>query len=819
MSEKEKKKNEEIRIGFFQCHCGVNIAGSVDVKEVVEYAKKLPNVVVAKDHMFLCSDPGRNLVKEAIKKYNLNRVVSSHCTPSLHQETFRTVLKEAGLNPFFHENVNSREHASWVHYRDKKKATDKVKVLVAGGIERVKHHKPIGTMRLKVKKSVLVIGGGPAGIQAALDLGKAGYKVYLVDRRPHLGGNMARLGKVFPTDDCPICILGKKFHELRQVKEIEVITYAEVKELSGYVGNYKVKIEKKPRYVDEEKCIGCLTCVSRCPVRVKSEWYEGMDVRPAIYINYPAQFPRIPVRDPEACINCGVCKKVCPADAIDFDQKPETIELEVGAIIVATGYEEWKPYAIEEYGYGKYKNVITQLELAQMLNPEGPTHGKPFKPSDARYNKKKRKLVIEGEPPKKYVFIHCVGSRDEKYFSYCSKICCMYSIKHAKMILMDVDPNAEIYLCYMDIRAFSKGYEEYYKQVQKLGARIVRGKPAEIREDPKTKKLYVKVEDTLLGKPIEIEADLVVLASTLRPSKGTKELADILRITTGEDGFLRELHPKVGPVDTVTAGIFIAGAASGPKDIPESVAQGSAAAARAMSLLGKGEVEIILNKAEVNQELCIGCGICETLCPYGAIKVHETHLGRKAKVSEVECQGCGACAGGCPTGAVMRRNYELDQMFAQIEGILRSAKEIFKDEPIVLAFACKQCAYAASEAAGTSRLEYPPNVFIIRIPCSGTIDIAHVLKAFKEGADVVYVGGCEPGSCAFVDGNLKAEKRIQFAKRLLDAIGIGGDRLEIFWIPAPESMKFAEVAKMMVERAKKLGPTPLRKAKAVKEVI
>ncbi len=804
-----KKDKEEIRIGFFQCHCGKNIGGVLNIKEIVEYAKKLPNVVVAEENMFLCSDPGRNQIKEAIKKYKLNRVVTSHCTPTLHQETFRTVLKESGLNPFFHENVNTREHDSWVHYDDPKKATDKAKVLVAGGIYRVLKHKPIETIRVKVKKSVLVLGGGPAGIQAALDLGRAGYKVYLVDKMPHLGGNMARLGKVFPTDDCPICILGKKFHEIRTTKEIEVITYAELKEISGFVGNYKVKLIKKPRYVDESKCIGCLSCVNVCPVRVPKEWDEGLTYRPAIYINYPAQFPRIPVRDEKSCINCGACKRVCPTGAINFEQKPEEIELEVGAIIVATGYEEWKPKELEEYGYGRYKNVITQLELARMLDPEGPTHGKPWRPSDARFDKRTKKLIIDGKQPKRYVFIQCVGSRDERYFSYCSKICCMYSLKHAKMILTDVDPNAEIYMCFMDVRAAGKYYEEYYRDIQKLGLRIIRGKVSEIRENP-DKSLTVIVEDTLLGKKIQLNADLVVLASALRPRKDARELADKLRITLSGDGFFKELHPKVGPVDTVTAGIFIAGAASGPKDIPDSVASGSAAAARAMALLGKGEIEITLNKAEVNEELCIGCGICQKMCPYGAIKVYETYKGRKAKVSEIECQGCGACAGACPTGAVMRRNYELDQIFAQIEGIIKAAKELFKDEPIVICFACKQCAYAASEAAGTSRLKYPPNVFVIRIPCSGTIDPAYILKAFKEGADVVYVGGCEPGSCAYVDGNLKAEKRVKFVKNILDKIGLGSERLEIFWIPAPEAKKFAEVAKMMVERARKLGPNPLR---------
>ena len=663
MNEKpSEKKNEkdEVRVGVIQCHCGVNIAGVVDIEKVVEYSKKIPGVVYADHYVFLCSDPGRQMIKDAIKKHNLNRVVTSHCTPTLHQDTFRGVLADSGLNPFFLEIANTREHCSWPHYRDPVKATEKAKYLITSAVEKVKKNQPIGKVKVKVNPSTLIIGGGPAGMQAALDLGNAGYKVYLIDRLPHLGGNMAHLGKVFPTDDCPLCILGKKFNELRKTPNLQVLTCTEVQEVSGRAGDYIVKLVKKPRYVDEKKCTNCTECEKVCPVVIPDEFDQGIGWRKSIYLAYPQAIPQVYTIDIEHCIRCGICEVVCDPSAIDFNQKPEEIELRVGTIIVATGLQEWNPQAKEEYGYERYENVITQLQLARMLDPEGPSHGKPFRPSDGP----------ESPPPKKIVMLQCVGSRDVNYFQYCSKICCMFALKHAKMIFVDVDPNTEIYLCYMDIRAFSKGYEEYYKDVMERGLKLVRGRVSQILENHKTKNLIVKVEDTFLGKTIQIEAELVVLSSALIPSSGTQRLAEILRIPVGEDGFLKELHPKVSPVDSPSSGIYIAGASAGPKDIPESVAQGSAAAARAMALMGKGEIEVTLAVAKVDESLCIGCEICRQMCPYGAIKMIESYLGRKARVSEVECKGCGACCAACPTGAIQRSDYTIDQMFAQIEGIM-----------------------------------------------------------------------------------------------------------------------------------------------------
>ncbi|MCS4540923.1 MAG: CoB--CoM heterodisulfide reductase iron-sulfur subunit A family protein, partial [Euryarchaeota archaeon] len=623
-------------------------------------AKKIPGVVHADHHIFLCSDPGRDMVREAIKKYKLDRVVTSHCTPTLHEETFHGITAEAGLNPFFHEVANVREHCSWPHYKDPEKATEKAKHLVAAAVEKVKKSEPIEKMKVKVVPSTLVIGGGPAGIQASLDLANAGYKVYLIDKLPHLGGNMARLGKVFPTDDCPLCILGKKFNELRKAPNLQILAYTEVQEVTGRAGEYKVKLVRKPRYIDEKKCTSCGDCVKVCPVTLPDEFEQGIGVRKTVYLAYPQAIPQVYTIDKDHCINCGMCEVVCDPKAIDFNQKPEEIEITVGTIIVAIGYEEWDPKAKEEFGYGRYENVITQLQLARMLDPEGPSHGRPFRPSDGP----------EGSLPRRIVFIQCVGSRDINHFQYCSKICCMFSLKHAKMIFVDIDPKIEIYMCYMDIRAFSKGYEEYYKDVQERGLKLVRGRVAQVLENPKNRNLIVKVEDTFLGKTIKVEADLVVLASALVPINGTQKLAEKLRIALGEDGFLKELHPKVSPVDSSLTGIYIAGACAGPKDIPEAVEQGSAAAARAMSLMGKGEIEVTLTIAKIGEDICIGCGICEQMCPYSAIKLIETFKGKKARVFEAECRGCGTCCGSCPTGALQRSNFTVDQIFAQIEGIM-----------------------------------------------------------------------------------------------------------------------------------------------------
>lgn len=650
-----EERKEEPRIGVYVCHCGINIAGVIDVEDVAKYASKLKNVVVSKDYKYMCSDPGQEMIKEDIKEHNLNRIVVAACSPRMHEPTFRTACQEAGLNPYLFEMANIREHSSWVHMREPEKATEKAKDQIRMAVAKARLLEPLEKPKVKVEKSALVIGGGIAGIQASLDLADQGFKVYLVEKTPSIGGKMAQLDKTFPTMDCSACILTPKMVDVARHPNIELLTYSEVKEVDGYIGNFKVKVEKHPRFVRESDCTGCGLCADACPIEVPNEFDLGLGTRKAIYVPFPQAVPLIYTIDKENCVGCGMCQNVCDPDAIDFEQKPEIIELQVGTIIVATGFEIFDATKKEEYGYGVYDNVINGLEFERLINASGPTGGKLLRPSD-------------GKEPKSIGFIQCVGSRDETVGNnYCSRVCCMYAIKNARLY-KEKHPEAEIYIFYMDIRAFGKGYEEFYKAAQEeYGIKFIRGRPGEVIEDPETKNLIVRVEDTLLGEPLEVDLELVVLSVGMEPPKDAEKIQRLLRISRGTDGFFLEAHPKLRPIDTLTDGVYLAGAVQGPKDIPDSVAQGSAAAARAAIPMAKGEVEVEPIVARVDTEKCIGCRICERVCDFGAIEVAE----RKAHVNEALCKGCGACAGACPTGAMQIKHFKDEQILAMIQAAFR----------------------------------------------------------------------------------------------------------------------------------------------------
>jgi len=645
---------DNAKVGVFICHCGKNIAGVINVEEVRRFAEKLPGVVVAKDYMFMCSQTGQRLIKDAIKEHRLNRVVVASCSPKLHEPTFRKCISEAGLNPYLLEMVNLREHCSWPHLYEPGKATEKAKALLKAAVERAKRLEPVKSVKIPVIKSVLVIGGGVAGIQAALDLAEQGFRVYLVERSPSIGGNMARVVKTFPTDDCAMCILSPKMSEVASHPNITLFTCSEVISVDGHVGNFTVRILKRPRHIDEEKCVACGACEEVCPVLVPDEFDLGMRMRKAIYIPFPQAIPRVYLIDTDKCIRCGMCAQVCERNAINFDEKPKELELKVGAIIVATGFEEFDPSPITEYGYGEYDNVVTQMQLARMLDPLGPTHGEI--------------LRADGKPAKTIVMIQCVGSRDHRFNKYCSSVCCMVALKHAQLIKLEHDPQAEVYICCIDIRAYRKGYEEYADRARELGVKIIKGRVSKVEEDKKSGKLKVYVYNVVLDEVMVIDADLVVLSSAMIPSRGTQDLAKILGVEVGPDGFLKELHPKLQPIDTKIPGIFICGCAQGPKDIPDSVAQGSAAAARAASLLSRGEITIDLIIPEVNEDLCRKCGICVRFCPFNALELPPE--GKSVRVIELKCKGCGTCAAACPTGAIQLKHYKDEQILAQIEGIL-----------------------------------------------------------------------------------------------------------------------------------------------------
>ena len=650
----------EPRIGVYICHCGSNIAGTVNVAEVTQFAQDLEGVVVARDYKFMCSDPGQELIRKDIKDLGVNRVVVASCSPTMHEPTFRRACQEAGLNPYLFEMANIRDQCSWVT-EDKQQATEKSKALVSAAVSRVYYHQPLETREVPINPNTLVVGGGIAGIQAALKVADSEHKVYLVERSPSIGGHMAQLDKTFPTLDCSACILTPKMTLVGTHPYIELMTYSEVEEVSGYIGNFKVKIKQKAKYVDEDKCTGCGLCQTKCPAKVDSEFEAGLGQRKAIYTPFPQAVPNVPVIDSEHCIyflkgKCRACEKFCETKAIDFEQQDRIVEVEVGSIIVATGFQVFDPAPIYQYGYGRLNNVITSLEFERLVNSAGPTGGE---------------IVLQdGSHPNSIAIIHCVGSRDEKYHEYCSRVCCMHSMKFAHLIKEHTD--AEVYEFYIDIRSFGKGYEEFYNRMLNEGTIFIRGRPAEITnvaETPEEKgKLIVQFEDTLAGLQRRLPVDMVILSCALEPQADVEEIARLFNISRSADGFFLEKHPKLDPVATMTGGIFVAGCCQGPKDIPDTVAQASAAAAEVLAMISKGRVEVEAATAVIDERNCSGCQVCKLVCPYSAIDFDEEK--KVCRVNEALCKGCGACVGGCPSDAVNLNHYTNEQIVAEMEGAL-----------------------------------------------------------------------------------------------------------------------------------------------------
>jgi len=651
---------DKARIGVYVCHCGANIAGVVDVNEVIEFAQGLPNVVLAKDYIYMCSDPGQNMIKEDIKEHGLNRVIVACCSPRMHERTFRLACQDGGLNPYLFEMANIREQCSWVH-EDHTAATEKAKALISAAVRRVLYHEPLEVREVPVTPRALVVGGGIAGIQAALEIANAGHKVYLVERESSIGGHMAQFDKTFPTLDCASCIFTPLLSAVGQHPNIELLTYSEVEEISGYIGNFKAKIRKKARYVDEDKCNGCATCIDKCPWKADSEFDEGIAKRKAIYTPFPQAVPNVPVIDTEHCAyflkgTCRACEKFCDANAIDFEQKDKIIEAEVGAIILATGYDAFDPSIISQYGYGRYDNVVTALQFERMCNASGPTGGKI--------------MLKDGSEPKSVAIVHCVGSRDKNYHEYCSRVCCMYALKYSHLIKEKTE--ADVYQMYIDMRCFGKGYEEFYERLSDEGVNFIRGKVAQVTDraitDEEKGKLVVVGEDTLLGTMIRVPVDMVILCAALEARSDAEGVARLFNISRSADGFFLERHPKLDPVATMNEGIFVVGCCQGPKDIPDTVAQASAAAARALAMISQGKVEIEAATAVIDEELCSGCRVCNLLCPYSAISYDEEK--KVSRVNEALCKGCGVCVAACPSSAITGKHFTSEQIMAEIEGVL-----------------------------------------------------------------------------------------------------------------------------------------------------
>ncbi len=656
------------RIGVYICHCGTNIAGTIDVFEVARWASGQPNVAVAREYKFMCSSLGQDLIVDDIKKLGLTRVVVAACSPHLHEKTFRGALERAGLNPFYLEIANIREMNSWTT-DNREAATHKAKAQVKGAIQRVAFHQALEPIPVKINPHTLVVGGGIAGITAALELANGGNPVYLVERQPSIGGHMAQWDKTFPTLDCAACILTPRMVEVGQHPNITLLTCSEVEAVDGYLGNFNVTVRKKARYINEELCTGCAICEEKCPKKVIDNSFDaGLGTRKAVYRPFPQAVPKYPVIDAETCTyfkngKCKACEIFCPAEAIDFNQQDEILHLDVGNVILTTGYDTFDPHRIPQYGYGRLPNVFTSVEFERMVNAAGPTAGK----------------ILMREPktePKSIAIIHCVGSRDKNYNEYCSRVCCMYSLKFAHLVHERL-PGAEVYNFYIDIRASGKRYEEFYHRVMEEGANFIRGRVAEVTDIARSleeeEKLIVQAYDTLLGAQRRIPVDMVILAVGMEPRHDARQLGQLFGLGCDVNNFYIERHPKLDPVLTMVEGVFIAGACQGPMAIPETVSQASAAAARVNSFIGKGTVMMEPVKAQIETERCSGCRICNNLCPYSAIVYHEDQ-----KVSEVInalCQGCGTCVAACPSGAIQGAHFTREQLMAQVEGLLWDVRE------------------------------------------------------------------------------------------------------------------------------------------------
>ena len=660
-----QKNNDSIRIGFYICHCGTNIAGVIDVEAVAKYIAKLPNVVVSRTYKYMCSDPGQKLIQDDIRENNLNRIVVAACSPLLHEATFRNAVKKAGLNPYFFQMVNVREHDAWVH-QDKVEATRKAIALSRAAVQRVPLHKPLDIKKIPINQSVLIVGGGIAGIHAALVLANAGKHIYLVEREPTIGGHMAKFDKTFPTLDCAACVLTPKMAAVGKHPNITLWTYSDVIKVDGYVGNYKITVRRRPRYVHEDLCTGCLECIDACiykEPKFPDEFNLGLGKRKPVYLPFAQAIPSVVTIDPNTCIELktGKCKKTCveacgDRNAIDFSQKEEIKEVTVGTIIIATGFKTFDPRKILYYGYGTYPNVITSLEAERLLNAAGPTGGE-F-------------VTKEGRKPVRVGIIHCVGSRDENTNRWCSRVCCLYSLKLAHLI--HERTGAEVFNFYIDMRTPGKSMEEFYVRVAEEGINFVRGKVADIypeKLDGSTGRLVVQAEDTLLGRVLKVPVDMVVLSVGLEPDPEAENIRKIFNLSCSAEGWFLERHPKLAPVSSFNDGIFIAGCCQGPKDIPDTVAQAGAAAAEAFSLLDLGYIEMEPNTAYIIEEECSGCKSCISLCPYSAISFDPVK--KKSVINEALCKGCGTCVASCPSGSIVQNLFDDSEIISEINGLLQ----------------------------------------------------------------------------------------------------------------------------------------------------
>ena len=783
---------EEPKVGVYICHCGGNISDTVDVARLREAAAKFEGVKVAETYEYVCSDPGQDMIKKGIREHGLNRIVVASCSPRMHLDTFRRTLESAGLNPYLLEMTNIREQCSWVH-DDIEAATSKAIDLLRGAVERARYLEPLEIKSMPVKRDILVIGGGIAGIITSIELADKGYRVYLVERSPSIGGHMAQLSKTFPTLDCSQCILTPKMVYAGQHPNIEIISMAEPIAVEGSPGNYRVLIGKRPRFVDASKCTACGECEKVCPVKVPSEFEAGLFPRKAVYTPFKQAVPKTYVIDKAHCLYftkgvCRLCERFCKGKAIDFNQKEETMELDVGAIVACTGFEQLDPRDYEEYSFGLHPDIITNLQIERLMNYE-------------------MRRPSNGKVAKKVAFILCVGSRmmnKDRGVEHCCKIGCMAAIKQA-MLVQKIVPDAEPWIFYTDIRADGKGYEEFYATAQDHNVRFVRGRVAEV-VPWNGDRVLVRAEDTLIGTKIEGTFDLVVLCLGIVPNPGTHELAQKLGIQVGSDAFFLERHYKLRPVDSQREGVFVAGCALSPKDVRETTLEAMATASRVATFVGKGEIQVSPEVAYIIPEKCNACGVCVQVCPVAAAEKSPTGI----SINPVSCVGCGICVPRCPEEAIDLKHCTEAQLITQIRGVSAGGRP-----PKIIAFLEKEIAYGSADLAGQSRASYSSNVEIISVPTTGRVGLKHLLHAFAAGADGVIL--IEDHGGVFREEALR--EHVTELKKELSAYGIESLRLISYTTTLPEYNKVLNVFETFNARISKMGPVPREKRLKIQEKL
>ena len=785
----EEPRIEDPRIGVYVCHCGRNIEGSLDCEAVALHALSLDNVVHAEHQLYTCSEPGQEKIKQDIREHGLNRIVVAACSPRMHEPTFRSCIKAAGLNQYLLEMANIREHCSWVHLHNREAATVKARDLVGMAVARSRLLEPQEEIDIPVLQRALVIGGGVAGIQAALDLADSGYEVKLIEKEPSIGGRMAQIDKTFPTMDCSICILAPKMAEAGRHPNIHLMTLTEVTGISGYVGNFSVTAKQRARYVRND-CSACGDCSKVCPLHTPNEFDIGLATRTAIYLPFAQAVPSDYLIDMNLCLNkggvrvCEKCIEACERECIDFNDTDQEVTFQVGTIVVCTGVDVFDASELPQYQYRRAPNVITSLEFERMINAGGPTGGHLIRPSDRRI-------------PKTVAFVQCIGSRSQKNNPYCSNVCCMNTIKDA-LLIKEHWPETEIKVFYIDIRAFGKGFEDLFQRAKSSGVQFIRGLPGEV-VPLKNGSLRLLGEMTLLAKLYDMETEMLILSVGLKPSVGSDAVRKYLTLSRTSGGFFMVAHPKLRPVDTAIRGVFLAGCTEGPKDIKDSVTQASAAAARANIIMHRGKVTVEAITARVTEELCSGCGACLKVCPYQAIYLNEE---QKAVVIDAACAGCGTCSAECEFQAITMRHFTDEQILAQIDAFTMD-----KPEQKILAFSCNWCSYAGADFAGISRMQYPVEVRIIRTMCSGRVSPRFVEHAFARGAAMVLISGCHIGDCHYIDANTHTEKRYRRLLRIMERGGLDPERLHLAWVSAAEGQMFQE---KISEMHKKLSAIPIK---------